>query len=58
MIPDVVIYEHYKGNLSSGQQVLIQVFRDDHSGQVLQATIAQRSCSDDMWNSPTALVAG
>ena len=58
MIPDVIIYEHYKGNLSSGQQVLIQVFRDDHSGQVLQATIAQRSCSDDMWNSPTTLVAG
>jgi len=37
MIPDVVIYEHYKGRLDSGQQVLVQVFRDDHSGQVLRA---------------------
>jgi hypothetical protein len=58
MIPDVVIYEHYKGRLDSGQQVLVQVFRDDHNGQVLQATIAQRNCADDLWNSPTALVAG
>ena len=58
MIPDVVIYEHYKGRLDSGQQVLVQVFRDDHNGQVLQATIAQRACSDEMWNSPTTLVAG
>ena len=58
MIPDVVIYEHYKGKLDNGQQVLVQVFRDDHSGHVLQATIAQRNCADDLWNSPTTLVAG
>ena len=52
---DVVIYESFKGVLDNGQQVLVQVFRDDTNGQVLSASIAQRSAALDLWLSPLPL---
>ena len=52
---DVVIYESFKGVLDNGQQVLVQVFRDDTYGQVLSASIAQRSAALDLWQSPLPL---
>ena len=52
---DVVIYESFKGVLDNGQQVLVQVFRDDTNGQVLSASIAQRSAAIDLWQSPLPL---
>ncbi len=52
---DVVIYESFKGVLDNGQQVLVQVFRDDTNGQVLSASIAQRSAALDLWQSPLPL---
>ena len=55
MIPDVMIYEMFSGSLDNGQRVLVQVFRDDASGKVLSASIAQRSVAQDLWQSPLPL---
>ncbi len=52
---DVVIYESFKGVLDNGQQVLVQVFREDTNAQVISASIAQRSAALDLWLSPLPL---
>ena len=50
-----VIYEPLLGHLDTGQQVLVQIFRDPATGQITDAQLAFRSASWDTWGIPIAL---
>ena len=53
-LEDLAMHSGINGN-SQQEQVLVQVFRDDTNGQVLSASIAQRSAALDLWQSPLPL---
>jgi hypothetical protein len=48
-------YEPLVGSLPNGQQVLVQIFRNPETGQILDAQIAFRSWTWDTWGVPVAL---
>jgi hypothetical protein len=50
-----VIYEPLVGHLDTGQQVLVQIFRDPTTGQITDAQLAFRSASWDTWGIPIVL---
>jgi len=50
-----IIYEELRGVLDNGQRVLVQLFRNDQSGQLEIATLSLRKLSNDGWSEPTEL---
>jgi hypothetical protein len=49
------IYEPLVGRLENGQQVLVQLFRDPDTLELLQAQIAFRCAAWDTWGVPFTL---
>ena len=48
-------YEAFVGRLENGQQVLVQIFRNPDSLQVLASQIAFRTAAGDSWQTPYQL---
>ena len=48
------IYEVYTSNLETGQQVMVQIFRDPLDGRVLHSQLAFKDASDS-WGVPYQL---
>lgn len=48
-------YEVFKCNLSTEQQVMVQIFRDPESGKVLHSQISFRNVIGDSWGVPYQL---
>jgi alanyl-tRNA synthetase len=53
--PKVFIYETFRCDLDSGQEILIQIFRDSDTHKTIRAQIAFRTMSGDSWGIPTEL---
>jgi hypothetical protein len=49
------VYEVLRTTLDNGQQVMVQIFRDPTSGQVIDSQIAFRTASGDSWGVPYIL---
>lgn len=49
------IYEVYKTHLDTEQTVMVQIFRDPATGQVLHSQIAFKNAAGDSWGVPYQL---
>jgi alanyl-tRNA synthetase len=52
MQPQAYQYETFRTTLENGQQILVQIFRDLDTGQVIQSQIAFRTAAYDSWGVP------
>ena len=48
-------YEAFVGKLENGREVLVQIFRNPDSLQVLASQIAFRTAAGDSWQTPYQL---
>jgi alanyl-tRNA synthetase len=48
-------YEAFRATLETGQEVLVQIFRDLESGQVIDSQIAFRTAAYGSWGTPYQL---
>jgi len=55
--PQVFIYETYKGRLENGTEVLVQIFRDPDSREVVTCQLAFKPYSEYSWGRPVHLEA-
>ena len=49
------VYEVYTTHLDTSQMVLVQIFRDPETSQVLHAQIAFKDALGDSWQTPYQL---
>jgi len=52
MAPQAYQYETFRTTLENGQQILVQIFRDLDTGQVIHSQIAFRTASHGSWGAP------
>jgi alanyl-tRNA synthetase len=52
MPPQAYQYEAFRTTLENGQQILVQIFRDFDTGQVIHSQIAFRTAAYDSWGVP------
>lgn len=50
-----VVYEVFRTTLENGQQILVQIFRDPESLQVIDSRLAFRTAAGDSWGPPYQL---
>jgi hypothetical protein len=53
--PRAFIYEVFMTTLENGQRVMVQIFRDPDSYQVLHSQLAFKTLANDTWGVPYQL---
>lgn len=53
--PQAFIYEVFMTTLDNGQRVMVQVFRDPDSYQVIHSQLAFKTTANDTWGVPYQL---
>ena len=53
--PKAFIYEVFMTTLDSGQRIMVQIFRDPDSHQVIHSQLAFKTTANDTWGVPYQL---
>ncbi len=53
--PRAFIYEVFMTTLENGQRIMVQIFRDPDTYQVLHSQLAFKTLPDDTWGVPYQL---